>query len=316
MPRTLSPTFLAQLTAGAVMPVYFLELAFENETLYLFSGLGYYLASGTAYSATATFPYGQVFTGLGWLGKISSIPQVNKIQAQNVLLSLSGIPATLLSEAINQLRITGSATVWLGFLNPSTNALIADPVQVFSGSLDVPTLKDSGETCTISITAENTLISLQQAPNRQFDDMDQQIYFPGDLGFSFVDALPNMALFWPVPYNFPSPFPVNMVMSPAGADIAVGGTVDITTTINYSDGSHYTLPGGTGGGPEWIGGIVSMNPKVATVDGSGVVTGISPGTVLIEARAVYPGPSSYTPGTTTPPPAGERRVSCTVIVHS
>ena len=298
------------------MPAFFVKIAFADQTLYLWSGIGPFVASGTAYSSSATFPYGTTFTGLGWLGKISSIPQVNKIQAQNVVLSLSGIPSTLLTEAINQVRITGSATIWFGFLNTSTNALIADPVQVFSGSLDVPTLQDSGETCTISITAENTLISLQQAPNRQFDDMDQQIYFPGDLGFSFIDALPNMALFWPVPYNFPSPFPVDMVMSPAGADIEVGGTVDITTTINYSDGSHYTLPGGTGSGPEWIGGIVSMNPKVATVDGSGVVTGISPGIALIVARAVYPGPSSYTPGTTTPPPGGTRRVSCTVIVSS
>ena len=298
------------------MPAFFVKIAFADQTLYLWSGVWPFVASGTAYSSSATFPYGTTFTGLGWLGKISSIPQINKVQARNVTLMLSGIPVNLVAEAVNQVRMTGTATIWFGFLNVSTGAIIPDPSQVFYGALDVPTLQDSGETCTIAITAENPLVSLQDAPNRRFDDLDQQIYSPGDLGFSFVDSLPNMALFWPVPYNFPSPFPVDMVISPAGWDIGVGGTVGISTTMNYSDGSYYTLPGGTGSGPRWIGGIVSMNPAVAKVDGSGIVTGISPGTALIVARAVYPGPSSYTPGVTTPPPAGTRRVSCTVIVHS
>ena len=28
---------------------------------------------------------------------------------------------------------------------------------------------------------------------------DQQIYFPGDLGITFVDAMQNLELFWPAP---------------------------------------------------------------------------------------------------------------------
>jgi len=308
MPRSLSPTFLAQLKAGAVMPAFFVELAFADQTLYLFSGVGRFVASGTAYSASSTFPYGETFTGLGWLGKLSAIPQINKVQAQSVTLALSGIPSSLVAEAVNQVRITGTATIWFAFINTSTGAIIPDPSQVFLGALDVPTLEDSGETCTISITAENPLVSLQDAPNRRFDDMDQQIYSPGDLGFSFVDALANMALFWPAPYNFPSPWPVQLVMSPAGADIAVGGTVTIYTTMHYSNGSTYTNPGGTGSGPAWIGGIVSMNPKIAKVTGAGVVTGISPGIALIVARIAQPSGAAE--------PAQENRVSCTVIVHN
>jgi hypothetical protein len=99
-----------------------------------------------------------------------------------------------------------------------------------------------------------------------------------------------------------------MLMSPNGADIAVGGTVTISTTINYSDTSYYTLPSGSGSGAAWLGGISSSNPKIATVDGSGVVTGVSPGICLIIARSVYPFHGSA--------PSAERRVACTVIVHS
>src|SRR5580704_17972406 len=179
MPRSLSPTFLSQLaSSGACAPVLFVVLAFADQTLYLFGGVGTLTPAGPAYSPSSSFPYGQAFTGLGWLAKVSTVPQTTKVQAQNITLSLSGIPSSLVAEAINQVRITGTATVYLGFFN-SSGALIPDPIQLFSGALDVPTLDDSGDTSTIAITAENTLLSLNEAPNRTFDDMDQQIYAPG-----------------------------------------------------------------------------------------------------------------------------------------
>lgn len=311
MPRALSPAFLAQLTAGAVIPAFFVEIAFENETFYFWTGIGSLNTSSEGpYNPASTFPYGTTFTGVGWLGKISPVPQVSKVQAQNITLMLNGLISTLVTEAIGYVRTTGTATIWFGFLDESGTILpIQDPAQIFYGALDVPSLQDSGEASTIAITAENPLISLNDAPNRRFDDLDQQIYVPGDLGLSFVDTLANMALFWPAPASYGSSlWPVDMIMSPQGADIAVGGIVTISTTVNYSDGSHYTLPAGSGSGPAWIGGIASMNPKVATVDGSGVVTGRSPGIALIVARSVVPGGAS--------PPSSERRVSCSVIVHS
>jgi hypothetical protein len=307
----MSPTFLAQLAStGAASPGWFVVLEFANETLYLFSGVGTITPAGPAYSPLSTFPYGQAFIGVGQLGRISAIPQTNKVAAQNIVLSLSGIPPGLVTEAVAQVRITGSATVFLAFFGPS-GAVIADPIQVFAGSLDVPTLDDSGETSTISITAENPLLLLNEAPNRQFDDMDQQIYFPGDLGLSFVDTLGNLALFWPSPLQNDAVFAVDMILAPDGADIPVGGTVTLSITINYSDGSHYSYPGGTGSGQAFIGGISSMNPSIATVALSGVVTGVKPGICLIEARSVFPNPNLG--GTQ---PSNEKRVACKIIVHS
>lgn len=310
MPRSLSPTFLAQLgSSGSSRPVLFLVLAFANETLYLWNGLQPITPAGPAYNPLSTFPYGQPFTGLGWLGKLSAIPQTTKIQAQSITLALSGIPSNLVSDAIGQVRITGTATVFLGFLD-SNNNVIPDPIQLFYGALDVPTLDDSGETSTISITAENPLLSLNQAPDRQFDDLDQQIYIPGDLGFSFVDALPNLALFWPAPSSWGTPYPTSITMSPTAIDIAVGGTATVEVTQHYNDGSFYTKPANTGSGPHWIGSVASTNPAIATMDpsGNGIVTGRSPGTCSLVARLV-----TYSGGGG---PMAESRAACTIIVHS
>lgn len=289
----------------------FVELAFADQTLYLFGGIGSLTPAGPAYSSLATFPYGQTWTGLGWLAKVSTIPQTTKIQAQNITLSLAGIPSELVLEAAEQVRITGAATVWLGFFD-SNNNLIKDPVQLFAGALDVPTITDSGQTCTISITAENPLLLLNEAPERLFDDADQQIYYPGDLGMSFVDALANLPLDWPSPYasaGGSDPYPISMGVTPNAMDIAVGGTQQMYIQINYSDGSYFKEPGGTGAGVPFTASIASSNPKVATISGTGLVTGVSPGTCSIMGRVPYP---LRVPS----PPGGQYRSVCTVIVHS
>jgi hypothetical protein len=308
MPRSISPTFLAQLSASQCSPALFAVLAFANETLYLWSGLGPLTPAGPPFNALSTFPYGQTWTGLGWLAKISAIPQTTKIQAQSVTFSLSGIPSELVSDAVGQVRMTGTGTVFLGFFD-SSGALIGDPIQLFAGALDVPTLDDSGETSIISITAENPLLTLNEAPNRQFDDLDQQIYVPGDLGFSFVDALANLQLLWPSPNSWGTPYPINIVMTPNGADVAVGGTVTIQTRVNYNNGSFYEKPSGSGSGPVWLGDICSSNPEIATVTPlSGIVTGRSPGTCSIVVRApTFSGGGG---------PNGEMRAACTLIVRS
>lgn len=289
----------------------FVRLAFADQTLYLFGGVGSFAPGGPAYSPLATFPYGQTWTGLGWLAKVSTIPQTTKIQAQNVTLSLAGIPSALVLEAVNQVRINGVATVWLGFFDVNGN-LIADPVQLFAGALDVPTINDSGATCSISITAENPLLRLNDAPERLFDDADQQIYYPGDLGFSFVDALANLALYWPSPYSAAGgsdPYPISMGLLLGANDIAVGGTTQLYIQINYSDGSYYKEPGASGAGVPFTASVATSNPRVAKISLSGVVTGVSPGTCSLMGRVPYP---LRNPN----PPGGEYRAACNIIVHS
>lgn len=314
--KSLSTAFLAQLTLPQVQPVFFVEIAFENETIYVWSGLGPFTPAGPATNPLSTFPYGTTFIGLGWLGRLSALPQTSKIQAQNITLALSGIPAELVTDAIYDVQMTGTATVWFGFMNGEGVLLAAaDPFQMFQGALDVPSITDSGDTCTISITCENPLISLNLAPNRRFDDVDQQSDYPGDLGMSFVDDLENLQLYWPAPWNQPSTYPISLVLSPSGADIPVGGTVQIYVTLNYVGGSYYTIGGGShsGSGPPWIGSVASSNPDIATLDpaGSFTVTGIKPGACLIVVK--IPTRQGNAP---TGQPYGEMRSCCNIIVHS
>lgn len=196
MPRDLTSAMISQLIAANIKPAYFLAIAFENETVWLWSGIQSITPSGPA-TAETTFPYGQTFLGMGWMGQISQVSEVSDVVAQNITLSLSGIPSELLGDAINYCRQNSTATLWLGFLD-ANNRVIGDPTQIFQGHLDVPTVTEGAATSTISITAENPLVDLNRASNRRFTDVDQQFIWSGDLGFSAVTALQGLYLGWPL----------------------------------------------------------------------------------------------------------------------
>lgn len=309
MPRALSTAVAAAVAAKNVTIALFASLAFADATVYAFTGIGSITPAGPASNPASTFPYGQTFTGLGWLAKISSIPQTTKVQAQNVVLSLSGIPAALISEVTQQTYNRGAAQVWLGFFDSNGN-LLADPVALFSGAMDVPTLDDEGATCTINISCENSLVSLNLAPQKLFDDADQQILYPGDLGFSFVDKLSNIQLFWPMPGATTSPYPLYMTVTPSAPDVGVGGTLTIEVTIHYSDGSTKTRPSNAGTGPSFLLSWASTNPKIGAIQYTATnnFIGVSPGTCSVIARVPYTSGSS-----------GFNQVlkaACSVNVHS
>ena len=194
--RNWSPAAQAALLSGQVKPAYFVKIVFETETIYLWTGYGTINSAGPAYDPTSTFPYSQNFTGMGEFGQLTSVPESTDVVAQNITLSLSGIPVELITDAINAVRQNSSATLWFGFLDVNNN-IIPDPEQVFAGHLDVPTVVEGSTTCAISITCENPLIDLNRAPNHRFTLEDQAIIYPGDAGFNQVGLMQGRYLGWP-----------------------------------------------------------------------------------------------------------------------
>lgn len=278
----------AQILSGQLRPALFLRIAFETETIYLWSGLGTINSPGPAYNASATFPYGTNFLGMGWLGQIQSIPQVADVVAQNVTLLLSGIPTELLTDAIDAVRQNSEATIWVGLLDLN-NQIVPDPEQVFDGSMDVPTINEGAETSSISITVENPLIDLNRAPSRRFTDVDQQFQYPEDTGFGFVQLLQDYNVLWPMPWgtnssSTPPPNYLKILEAPAQDQpppaLHVGGTLQLHCTEYRSDGSTQDV---TALGGPWY----STDDAVATVGSDtydGLVTAVAPGMCNIVHR--------------------------------
>jgi hypothetical protein len=75
--------------------------------------------------------------------------------------------------------------------------VIADPVLIFDGRMDRPSISvdpDSGTTvCTIDGVSHWT--DFERRPGRHSNNNEQQKHFPGDLGFDQVASLPD-DIFW------------------------------------------------------------------------------------------------------------------------
>lgn len=298
MPREMSPEVAQAVQSAQLAPCLFLEIEFESETVYLWSGLGNLTPPGPAFDPSASFPYGETFIGMGWLGQIQTIPQVTDVIASNVTLLLTGIPSALCTDAMTAVRETSIATIWLGLLSmvPGNPTVIGDPVQMFQGALDVPSVQEGQSTVTIAITAENPLIDLNRASSRRYTDVDQQLDFPGDVGFAQVQLLQDYDVVWPNPYgttasNAPQP-PNFMVVTPGQAGpiaLAVGAIVPLSALVTNSDGSTEQVMGpGTASGVGCD--VESTDPSVATpVGGGGAgagVQGVAPGMCVITAGFV------------------------------
>jgi hypothetical protein len=176
VPRDLTPAAIAAMAAGNVAPFYMVAIAFPSGTVYLWTGIG-----------TVTWN-GHDWLGVGNFGGVGPITQTNDLTAEGTTLALSGVPAGLVSSAITEAQQNSPVDIWLGFFD-TTGGIIVSPVYVFSGHVDVPTIQDSADTVTLSITAENALIALQRASNRRYTQDDQAIDFPDDKGFQYVSVI-------------------------------------------------------------------------------------------------------------------------------
>ena len=179
------------LSASEVEPFLAVDLMFDNSSvifngetvtvspLYLWTGIGEIEIDGNTY------------TGAGSLLSISAISETSDISAQGATLSLSGIPSTLLSLAL-QVPYTGR-------LCKVKFGLMASPVvttTLFIGYMDQMNIVDGAETANITIMVESKLIDLERPRTHRYTSESQKSRFAGDLAFDFVSDLQDKPLSW------------------------------------------------------------------------------------------------------------------------
>jgi len=156
------------------------ELAFDSGTTRLWNGHGDLTVASNTY------------TGSGDLMSISAIEENNEISAKGLNLVLSGIPSSLLSLALTENYQNRGVKVYVGTITSGTVA----SYEAFSGRMDVMTLQESGESCTISLTAESRLIDLERPRIRRYTAEDQKLIDADDTGLDFINSLQEAKFEW------------------------------------------------------------------------------------------------------------------------
>lgn len=183
--RAMSSDMRAALTSTLVRPALFAAITFANETVYLWNGRG-----------TLTWN-GHDWQGVGTLGGVSAIEEGSTLQARGITLTMSGIDTELFADILQQMSLGKPVALYLGFFDGgSPPALIVDPIPIWVGRTDQPTIDVTGNAIPLSLSCENKLIEMNTPVDRRYTHDDQQIDNPGDLGFQFVSSIQDMTTYW------------------------------------------------------------------------------------------------------------------------
>ena len=146
-----------------------------------------------------TAPYTVTWGGYDWLGAgllggISPVEEGVELQMYGVNLSLSGIPPEYVSTALGSHYQGRACKLWMAPLDAS-HQIVADPVLVFHGLLDVMAI-EIGETATITVSAESRLTDWSRNQASRYTHEEQTALYPGDKGLEFVAKTAEMELKW------------------------------------------------------------------------------------------------------------------------
>ena len=156
------------------------ELKFASGTLGLWNGYGDLTIDG------------QLYTGGGSLINVSAIEESADIGAKGVSMSLTGVSSSILATALTENYQYREANIYIGTIDSGT----VSSYKAFSGRMDVMTINEQGETCTVSLTAESRLIDLERSRVRRWTSEDQKQIDSTDKGFEFINSLQEENIKW------------------------------------------------------------------------------------------------------------------------
>lgn len=186
MSRDLSASNKSETEAPSLTAVAFVKLEYDSGPVCFHTGVGEITWGGNTY------------TGAGNLGDIGVLNEEAELGSNPLLLTLSGIPTSLIGTILNEHYQGRPATVYIGFLDEQTEQLVDTPDVAYGGFMDTVTFT-RGETATITMQLANELAAWNNPVIRRYNNGDQQTLYPGDLGLEFVERTVNKTIAWGTP---------------------------------------------------------------------------------------------------------------------
>ena len=174
--RGLPSAYDTALDGGFWRPVVFVSIELAASTIRVHSYVG-----SIAWGA-------QTWTGIGTFGGIDVIEEGEQVSPYALTMTLSGIDTTLAPEAISGGLDQAAVTIYFGMLDEGA-ALLADPIEWWSGIADATDIVASRTNGAISITCESNLANFSRINGGLFSAENLRTEFVGD---TFFDFLPNM----------------------------------------------------------------------------------------------------------------------------
>ncbi len=174
MTRALTTALKDRLIASPTTPCYLWSGVFNGIPLYLWSGYGNLSWSG------------QTWLGNGWLQGFSGGSEQSDLSAQEMLVTLAGVPQDIISLVLTANQ-GASGEFYIGALD-TAGAIVVDPYLNFRGKLDVAKIKDDVDSPTVTISYESRLVDLDRPREFRYSTESQKIFYPTDRGFDYCSS--------------------------------------------------------------------------------------------------------------------------------
>lgn len=179
--RSVATVLKNALDDDEIFPFFAVELLFDSSPLRMWTGI-----------VNATID-GNVYNAAGNLLNISTIEETSEIAARGANITLSGIPSSTLSAALQTPYQGRVCTIYFGVVSGLTYSSLTE---IFAGFMDEMNIVESADTCTIELKVENKLIDLERQRVLRYSSGYQKTKYPEDKGFDFVESLQNKPTLW------------------------------------------------------------------------------------------------------------------------
>lgn len=181
MSRTISASNLAEIDAAHLHEVLLVKLEFDTP-VYIHSGVGSIVFDSNTY------------LGVGQFGNVGNQIESEQLRPTSLILSLSGVDAALITEALDAGNYGDIITIYMGY-RQDDGTLVDDPWIPWKGFFEFAAVKHGTENI-VSITCRHDLAILNEAEGSRFSDEDQQVRFTGDTGFQYITDMAGTKLIW------------------------------------------------------------------------------------------------------------------------
>jgi hypothetical protein len=188
--KSLSAGLTAAAAAASVVAVTLVKIEFPSGTVALNSSNWTFTVSGTTY------------TGANGLGSISPITDQGG-ELPGLQLELGWVSSSLLALALDDANEVQGAVVTIStlLLDATTYAQVGVVVD-WIGYADRMDIAEDGDRCAVSLSCESKGVDLIRGNPLTYNDADQQLLYPGDLGFQYVTSQTDQPVVWPSREHF------------------------------------------------------------------------------------------------------------------
>ncbi len=175
MTRSLTTAIKNALATNDIRPVHLITIGFTSPVN--ITDCSFPLTSSVSGSSVT-------YTASDFIMGISNFTEETDVTKTSLTLSLSGADQTFISTVLNENVVNDSVDIFRGLLN-SSNALVADPFLLYSGTIDSFTVSENKNSSNVNLQIVSHWADFDKTNGRKTNNTSQQRFFSADVGMDF-----------------------------------------------------------------------------------------------------------------------------------